>query len=240
MLKGCFDIQFIFTILLLKINSVLTKIETDTHFTFRNSGQFPEKIIGFDTLMSMLQTPKVIMSNSCEPQLSPLKFAEIEDFAQEIALKYGFDAENDFIYDFTEELGGKVRVLELHELEALQSGTLEVHGPSDFTIYLARHTSTFRDNFTMAHELGHYFLHSGNPYGSKQISVDRTHDVESLQKIQIKLEQQANRFAAALLMPKDKFASVAKGSNNNLRLLSGYFKVSEAAAEVRLKSLGLA
>ena len=52
-----------------------------------------------------------------------------------------------------------------------------------------------RDRFTIAHEIGHYFLHSD------ELVVARNED--SIYKAYIDPEWQANKFAAELLIPSD-------------------------------------
>lgn len=69
-----------------------------------------------------------------------------------------------------------------------------------FIIYISPFQSTERRKFTIAHELGHLFLHMGYRINSdlwnKQMDATYYRAGDSL------LEYQANEFAAALLMPK--------------------------------------
>ncbi|MHB1950430.1 MAG: ImmA/IrrE family metallo-endopeptidase [Acidiferrobacteraceae bacterium] len=100
-----------------------------------------------------------------------------------------------------------------------------------------------RQAFTLAHELGHYFLHpSGN-------FVDRTliyfRDTRSAEAVDAK-EIQANRFAADLLMPERFLHSALKGKTVDLederRLgdLAKSFGVSVQALMFRIINLNLA
>lgn len=106
-----------------------------------------------------------------------------------------------------------------------------VEGHGYFHIFLSPNTGRLRDNFTIAHELGHYFLHTGTPEGSQPGQFGRYGDTLR--------ERQANRFAAALLMPQARFRELATRFNRNIPVLAGCFKVSPRAAEVRLESLSL-
>lgn len=107
-------------------------------------------------------------------------------------------------------------------------GTIYVHGPREFELFLSSLTTTRRDRFTIAHELGHYFLHSqqgkipiiANRHGSNRV------------------EWEANWFAAAFLMPKTEFRKLFNQGYSPLRL-AAHFGVSEAAASIRSKSLNL-
>jgi predicted transcriptional regulator len=170
----------------------------------------------------MLLVPEVEQAEE-----SPLTWSQIEKRAEDIALQYDFDRDAETIRHFAERLGGKVKVLPPKEVYLLESGSLVVRGQSDFDIFLSPSTSILRDNFTVAHELGHYFLHSGNPPGSRRIKATR-YGTD-------RCEQQANRFAAALLMPAAEFREVAARISKDA--LAGWFRVSTQAVEARLSSL---
>lgn len=83
-----------------------------------------------------------------------------------------------------------------------------------------------RDLFTIAHEIGHLFLHS-----NQKVELARG---ESSMKIYESTEWQANTFAAALLMPADKIKST-----DTKFTLARRFGVSLQAAELRLNKLGI-
>ncbi len=99
--------------------------------------------------------------------------------------------------------------------------------------------SAVRKRFTIAHELGHYILAGcpGKCYAHRESS-----DVYNAE------ERDANSFASALLMPEDDvikfFNSNSKktfGKSDSLQIfcVAKKYNVSEKAAEVRLKKLGL-
>lgn len=164
---------------------------------------------------------------------SSLSWEEIEREAAKISEDFGFDSQARSVRDLAEKIGGAgaIEILSPEEIEHLDSGSLKVSQPGRFKIQLSPITSRVRDNFTIAHELGHYFLHSGTPPGSQPISVGRFGT--SI------VEQQANRFAAALLMPRERFKEAFKECDGDVILLAGLFKVSKPAAEIRARSLGL-
>ncbi len=115
-----------------------------------------------------------------------------------------------------------------------------------------------RKNFTIAHELGHYFL--GHQLNSK-MHVDK--DVNEACSSKDPIEYEADYFATCLLMPEEKITSAVKSilyrmnkSNSNKSLvingdnyrtwaiisseLTKRYGVSETALRYRLMSLGLA
>lgn len=90
-----------------------------------------------------------------------------------------------------------------------------------------------RKNFTIAHEIGHFFLHTekGKPYIAARKNKTGLLNVE---------EEEANKFASHLLMPdslvEDAFFSL---SSPTLKNLAEIFKVSEKAMSKKLIELGL-
>jgi len=98
-----------------------------------------------------------------------------------------------------------------------------------------------RKRFTIAHELGHYILHSDKP-----LFIDKTPKVmfrnsasSSGEQLQ---EREANHFAAALLMPikliKEEIDNAPENVTNPIEYLAKKFKVSEQAMTFRLANLG--
>lgn len=102
-----------------------------------------------------------------------------------------------------------------------------------------------RQRFTIAHELGHYFLHEeqGGVFVDEylvQFRSDRTSD-ESLHLT----ETEANAFAAELLMPASLLEDdlergpVEKSDERAISWLATRYGVSQQAMTIRLTTLGL-
>jgi Zn-dependent peptidase ImmA (M78 family) len=98
--------------------------------------------------------------------------------------------------------------------------------------------SVVRQRFTMAHELGHFFLH---PNQDAFIDYrDNKRDV-----IRTPREQQANMFAAALLMPREGLRKDCRifakhgMTDDDLRMLAKRYQVSEDAMRFRLLNLNI-
>ena len=165
------------------------------------------------------------------PTFASLTNDEIEARAEAVAARYDFDPEVCDVQALAAGLGGRVHLLRSPDERQLESGSLDVLGPGNFDIYLSPYTGRLRDNFTIAHELGHYFMHTGNPPGARTGGFGRYGDGIN--------ERQANRFAAALLMPRRRFRELAARYDRNVVALASCFSVSPKAAEVRLSSLGI-
>jgi Zn-dependent peptidase ImmA (M78 family) len=131
------------------------------------------------------------------------------------------------ILELTKKLGGRIHYHSIFENTELD--TIFVHGMYDFDIVLPDHSTPRRDRFTIAHELGHFFLHSW--MGERPLKAARNGSDRA--------EWEANWFAAGLLMPKAKFKS-AHSEKRSLSWLADRFEVSEHAAKIRCAVLNLA
>ncbi|MGO8749156.1 MAG: ImmA/IrrE family metallo-endopeptidase [Thermoguttaceae bacterium] len=128
--------------------------------------------------------------------------------------------------------GGTVEMADDPSQQEADGGSLIIEGESDYTIYLSPYTTPLRDNFTIAHELGHFFLHFFLQEPRPEVPRGFTRYGTG------PIEWQANRFAAALLMPADLFREKHKAFQHDAFRLAGFFEVSHAAVEVRGESLG--
>ena len=123
-------------------------------------------------------------------------------------------------------------------MDEYQGGSIVVRSTDDFTITLSELTSAKRDRFTLAHELGHLFLHYEPLLETSPNAVMRaTRDKRAGDPEHERAEWEANWFAAGFLMPKATFAKVASRMNN--AELATYFNVSDQAVEIRKRTLGL-
>jgi Zn-dependent peptidase ImmA (M78 family) len=117
------------------------------------------------------------------------------------------------------------------------SGMVAKRG-ENVTILVNQSDAPFRKRFTIAHELGHYFLHLLGNGEFVDTQVDLFRDTESDGTERRNAEVQANQFAAALLMPEELVRSVFK-ETKNVDSLARLFNVSEEAMAIRLGRLGL-
>jgi Zn-dependent peptidase ImmA (M78 family) len=145
-----------------------------------------------------------------------------------------FSYSDDFnIERVVDDLGGRILMTDFWE-DAAKTGSLTVHGLRNFEIFIPSHTTRERDQFTIAHELGHYILHylpNVDPRAEAGLQIDRYGDSA--------IETEANLFAFAFLMPKSLFSEAYTQSEGDLSSIAKKFGVSEVAARVRAKMLGL-
>lgn len=127
------------------------------------------------------------------------------------------------------------------DLESEISGQLEVTRDGKYSISTNMFDSENRKRFTIAHELGHYMLHSHligeGVDDNKAYRSDPTGNFYN-RAITRKHETEANRFAAKLLMPQKMVLKRAK-IGETVADLARVFQVSEAAMKIRLETLGV-
>ena len=109
-----------------------------------------------------------------------------------------------------------------------------------FRILVSPFQEEKRKRFTIAHELGHLFLHMG--YLTNRALWERQNDNVYHRIGNSEQEYQANEFAASLLMPRDEYVRVLEQHTDNNQVdtakVAEYFQVSIEAASNRGKFLG--
>lgn len=159
---------------------------------------------------------------------SYLSRSDIEGFAEQISQSFrltDFSQGEDPLSRFVRELGGRIHYQNPTDFAVSESGSIKVWGTNNFDIYLSTFTGPLRDRFTLAHELGHYFVHSGQ--GEIALRAARRGSGQ--------LEWEANWFAASLLMPSQEFKEVATKFSGDVCAIAGHFQVSSQAVEIRRK-----
>jgi hypothetical protein len=175
--------------------------------------------------MINLRRPNISYKEGDRIPPSNLCKQRVEEYAAQVAKVAEFGVGDD-PGQLVDRLGGRITYHDLDEW-LNEDGSVFVHAEADFEIVLPSYTSPLRDRFTVAHELGHYFLHSDQ--GAQPMVAYR--------KGSTRIEWEANWFAASLLMPRQKFRAACQQSHDNLAVVSAKFGVSIDAARVRRDSI---
>ncbi len=162
------------------------------------------------------------------PKACKLAHDQIELVAQKVREATGYELDGN-LEDVVKKLGGTIQYYSASESEQFVHGSIQVRGKKDFSIFLPSFTGRLRDRFTIAHELGHYFLHSLQ--GKLAIQAERAGTGP--------IEQEANTFAAGLLMPEQRMRDLYKEFKGQYLPISSRLGVSPRAIQVRLKILEL-
>jgi len=161
-----------------------------------------------------------------DAEASGLSKARIQQIAEDISRKFDvLNVEN--IADIVESLGGVIEYSSMDEFSEAVDASLFVDGEADYRIVLPDFTPVTRDRFSVAHELGHYFLHY--PIVKKPMKAHR--------RGSNRVEWEANWFAASLLMPELEFRETLQRFDNDVDIVALHFNVSTSAVETRIKDI---
>lgn len=162
----------------------------------------------------------------------------INEIAELVRKVYNVDGPVSDIDSVVSRMGG--RVIEDPAIDDFSDGQIRKIGDSEFEIIVSLFQSLERRNFTIAHELGHLFLHMGFMTDSDKWR-NQSEEVY-YRNGNSELEYQANEFAAAFLMPrkdyKDELDEHTEGNMVNTEEIARHFFVSIDAAANRGKWLG--
>ena len=161
----------------------------------------------------------------------------INNLTQDIIELYNIQIPIYDIFGVVNTLGGSVK--ECVNMDSMYDGSIRKKD-NGFIIFVSPFQSIERKKFTIAHELGHLFLHMGYKINSE---LWESQNEATYYRVGDSLEEyQANEFAAALLMPKDRYKEImdqnTKGNIVETGKIASYFGVSVSAASNRGKFLG--
>jgi Zn-dependent peptidase ImmA (M78 family) len=163
--------------------------------------------------------------------------AKVHTFAEDVARRLKFK-HSDAIEPLVARLGGRIEYKTADLSTDKLPESIIVRALSDFTIFLPSITSVVRDRFTIAHELGHLFLHYPlATTADKNAVMVATRWVNENDEALQRAEWEANWFAAAFLMPSTDFEHAYKINNRSIEITAAQFGVSPKAAEIRAQSL---
>lgn len=168
---------------------------------------------------------------------------EIRNIADDLLTHFGLRKVPIDIESLCKKIGIVIKEMDFTGIENITgqqvSGAIISNKKSDFsdeyqkkaTIFVKETDIPTRKRFTIAHELGHEFLH---------IKDDADGKIVSFRSLRNEREKQADAFAAELLMPADLVkAEYEKTFFPTSTYLANIFNVSNQAMQYRLQELGL-
>jgi hypothetical protein len=162
----------------------------------------------------------------------------VYSFAENVAKHLKYEIRED-MRAFVSRLGGRISY---HQ--EVQPGddfpeSIIVQPKGEFEIFLPTVTTSERDRFTIAHELGHLFLHFPKfKRDHPGLTMVATRKIDQNDPMQKRTEWEANWFAAAFLMPEEAFRQRGAASASAAEL-ANFFGVSQSAAQIRASTLGM-
>lgn len=162
----------------------------------------------------------------------------IDEFVDMILKNYNIIIPISDIEKVVENIGGKIKID-----RNVPDGRIE-KSENNFVVFVSDNNfNVARTRFTIAHELGHLFLHMG--YGTQDWEENNTKSYNRLGSSED--ESDANEFAASFLMPAseykkqiDKLVIEEDGKKIvDITKIADFFGVSTLAASNRGKFLGI-
>lgn len=146
------------------------------------------------------------------------------------------------LQDMVKILGGELEFVNPSKMKC--EAQIEKTSDSSFRISLAEDFMPKRKKFSIAHELGHLFLHMGFLVDKEKWQHESLFQDSVRYRFGRSLEEfEANEFAGALLMPEDDFRIQAeknfKDGKYQVSTIAEFFEVSGEAALTRGRWLGV-
>lgn len=169
---------------------------------------------------------------------------EICNKAEELAQRYNPQGLSPFPYKGIQEDKKDFAIFSVDAADEISGAISYIKDEQIFKIIININKSKTRQNFTIAHELGHYFLHPDVIKG-EDVLIDGEGFLDGstiLYRLDNPtrniLETEANNFAASLLMPTTLVIR-AWNTMKDIGELAKLFSVSPTAMSIRLERLGL-
>lgn len=163
---------------------------------------------------------ETIAKNYNSERLAPFPFKEIEKKHPDLKI---------YLSDMEDEISGAI----LYDKKK-----------DEFKVTINQNKSKTRQYFTIAHELGHYFLH-GEKIRKDGYLVDNDQSLSDEiilyrldSRVDTQVEFEANQFAATLIMPEEVVRKAWK-IIQNVEECARLFQVSVSAMSIRLENLNL-
>lgn len=134
------------------------------------------------------------------------------------------------VIDLAKNYGLDVRSANFNKFSSKVAGLLDL---KKNIIFVNKDDSDHRKAFTVAHELGHFLLHADELKKNPQLSI--LFRVPLGKTNSDPLEQEANAFAARLLVPTEMLNNFVKENINDVSVLADIFGVSREVVVYRLK-----
>ena len=160
----------------------------------------------------------------------------VSTFAEQLAINLEFKA-GDPLDPLVSQLSGKITYR--NPIGAEKPESIRIEPTGEFEIFLPSVTSLGRDRFTIAHELGHLFLHFPLVQNSRpENGMKATRWVDETNQDLQRCEWEANWFAASFVMPSGSFREACR-QYGSISTVASIFGVTEAAVRVRASTLNV-
>ena len=169
------------------------------------------------------------------PKPTYLRRHVIQGFAEQVAKKFELMIGQD-LEDLVERLGGKLVRMSFPDVAEVERriGSIAIWSPNRFKIFLLepQDMGPVSTRETIAHELGHLFLHY--PLAGGRMRANHTVPEKETRLAEL----EAIWFAEAFLVPREALSQLHRKEGNNYTDLAARFSVSELTIRNRIAAIG--
>ena len=166
----------------------------------------------------------------------------VSTFADDIARQYNPEGISPFPYEKIQQDKTDLKIFLVDYKEDISGLITYIKEEETFYIIINKNKPQTRQNFTIAHEVGHYFLHKDIIKQEDLIDGESSLEVKTLFRLDSTqysaIETEANIFAASLIMPTE-LVKKAWETFHNIEECAKLFSVSPSAMSIRLEKLNL-
>ena len=140
------------------------------------------------------------------------------------------------IREVIQRLGGHIEAVEVIDNNPEIDARIIRNNDEMFTIQIQENSFQRRENFSLAHEVGHLFVHMG--YLINDNLWNNLEDGQYMDRFGYSEDEyEANEFAGAFLMPREEFERIAMQNRNgdffDVEAIANHFNVSKETVKVR-------
>lgn len=144
--------------------------------------------------------------------------------------------------EIADDLGIKIAYIDVDDNDF--SGAILKIEDGTIALFVNKNDSKNRQLFTIAHELGHFFMHTDDVLRKGIVSYRDASVYTKYNEAERKREEEANHFAAEILMPKKIFIEFYNeysfmNITDLVSKMAKFFNVSEKAIKIRMSYLDL-
>jgi Zn-dependent peptidase ImmA (M78 family) len=170
---------------------------------------------------------------------------EIRRQAEDLARKYNPEGKVPFPYLKLGEDYSDLKIAQWEKFKVGENGSIVfLEDKKTYIIIINKNLSFANKNFTTAHELGHYFLHSQLVRKNEtkidgDLLISKNYELPIIRdETERAIEAEATNFAASLIMPTELVTQLWENLKD-VQECAHVFGVPLAAMIIRLESLGL-
>lgn len=171
-------------------------------------------------------------SKGQKPKPTGFAVEQIRSLAEMVSDRLDYKPDTQSLYKIIKKLGGEIVSIDGNDA-INKSSYIKVSKNNTFSIFLSCGNFPLRERYTIAHELGHFVLHSR----CGQVPIVANHSDNSEDDLSDGAEFEAHEFACAFLVPQKYLSKVILENGRDPLTVAAYFLVPLPIAQKRINDL---